>query len=588
MAREHLGIAATRSRTQNRAVREDFDLASPARRPIAARRRIENDDGVLHRSVVRRGFDLFFKVGLRNLPAVRKTARVLLIVLGAIVLFAVVILLAVNLYVQSQGTQARIQRELSQRLGTTLRLRRMSVTPWGGLKLSGITIPQVAEGPNAEFLDAKTFRLRIHFASLFSRRLVIKEISLIDPAVVWLQNADGKWRIPAGAPAKVGEPATSSTAVPVVSDSVAPASAPNPGSTEDRPSAAVSPAESERRESSFVPELRRVNLVGGHFQFLDAKAGVVAKFDDVQFHSNFRNTAAVKGSVSIAKTSLRDRFFLQRLQSRLEYGPAALEMTEVTAQAGGGDITGAFRMEPETQDSPFTAKVRFRDIQSDQIVSEAGGPAGVVSGKLEGFLDAAGKTADPNALTGAGEIHLRDGQVRRYSVLEALGQLLQIEELRQLRLDDAHVKYHLSPGVVTVDELTLRSANLRLSATGTIGFDGKLQLKSQLAVNERIRKQLFRAIRDNFQPIDEPGFTAVNFNIGGTVDRPNSNLMDKVVGRDLKDIGSVINSLFGGVKSERMKKKKAPASEASPSAPPEATATPSDIPPDAPQPTPSP
>ena len=506
------------------------------------------------------GFGLFFKLARGNVPAVKKASRILLIVLGGVAGLAVVILLAVNLYVQSQGTQARIQQELSQRLGTTLRIQQMSVTPWGGLKLSGITIPQAAGGPNAQFLEAKTFRLRIHFASLFSGRLVIKEISLIGPTVVWVQNADGKWRIPPSA-----SPVTTR---PVGRDSVEPRptavlATSTPGSTESRPAAAppagvVATASPEETNAPFVPEVRRVNLTGGRFRFLDANSKVVAKFEDIQFHSNFRNAAAVKGAVSIAKTSLRDRFFLEGLQSRLEYGPAALELSELKAKAGGGEIAGSFHMEPETADSPFTAKVQFHEVQADQIVSQAGGPSGVVTGKLEGFLDAAGKTADPNALAGTGEIHLRDGQVRRYSMLEALGQVLQIDELRQLRLDDAHVKYHITPGVVAVDELVLRSANLRLSATGTISFDGKLQLASQLAVNETIRKQLFRAMRDNFQPIEEPGFTAVNFDISGTVDRPKSNLIDKVVGRDLKDIGSVINSLFGGVKSERMKKKNKP------------------------------
>src|SRR5712671_1846874 len=127
-------------------------------------------------------------------------SRVLLIALGVIVGVALLILIGVNMYVQSQGTQARIQQELSQRLGTTLQVRRISVTPWAGLKLSGITIPQSQHGVSADFLAAKTFRLRIKFGSLFAQRLVIKEISLINPEVVWAQNADGKWRLPSPPP----------------------------------------------------------------------------------------------------------------------------------------------------------------------------------------------------------------------------------------------------------------------------------------------------------------------------------------------------------------------------------------------------
>ena len=48
----------------------------------------------------------------------KKLRRVLLIMLAVIFGVAVLILIGVNMYVQSQGTQARIQQELSQRLGT--------------------------------------------------------------------------------------------------------------------------------------------------------------------------------------------------------------------------------------------------------------------------------------------------------------------------------------------------------------------------------------------------------------------------------------------------------------------------------------
>src|SRR3954452_19582097 len=127
-------------------------------------------------------------------------SRLVLVALGVIIGVALLILLSVNMYVQSRGTQARIQQELSQRLGTTLRIQRISVTPWWGLKLTGITIPQTQPGVSPDFLTAKTFRLRIRFSSLFGGQLVIKEVSLINPEVVWAQNANGKWRFPSQPP----------------------------------------------------------------------------------------------------------------------------------------------------------------------------------------------------------------------------------------------------------------------------------------------------------------------------------------------------------------------------------------------------
>jgi len=167
-------------------------------------------------------------------------------------------------------------------------------------------------------------------------------------------------------------------------------------------------------------------------------------------------------------------------------------------------------------------------------------------------------------------------------LLVLLGQILQIEELQELQLEQADAKYHLRPGLVTLDELVLRSPNIRLTSSGTVAFDGTLQLNSQLAINDRIRGQLFKAIRDNFHRIDDPGYSAIEFQVGGTIERPTTNLVEQVVGRD---ISSMLNSFFGGKKDRPKKKKKAvdamtavPSPSLAPEAAlPEATATPSPV-----------
>ena len=485
----------------------------------------------------------------------QKLGRIVLLVLGLIVGVAVLILIGINMYVQSRGTQARIQHELSQRLGTTLRIQRISVTPWAGLKLTGITIPQTQPGVSPDFLTAKTFRLRIRFASLFSQPLVIKEVALIGPEVVWAQNADGKWRIPS--PPVPQNEVEVSTPPPAAETAVVP----EPAAEMPPPpqSAPPAPVEPPAKKTAFTPEVQRVNVSGARFRFLDEKLKPVATFEGVDFRSSFRTANDLRGKVNIAKTSLRDRFFLQELHSPLRYASNELDFSEIVARAGDGEISGRFKMEPQAHDSPFTVQIKFREVDADRIITEAGGPLGTVTGKLEGRLDASGNTADPNALAGTGEITLRDGQVRQYALLVALGQLLQIQELQQLRLDEAQIKFHIDPGVVTIDQMVFRSENIRLSATGTVGFDGKLQLDSQLAVNEKMRGQLFRAIRDNFKPIDDPGYSAVGFEVSGTVGRPKTNLMERLIGRDLKDLSSVINGLIGGGKEKKKKKEEAPA-----------------------------
>ena len=285
----------------------------------------------------------------------KKLSRLFLIGIGAVLAIAIVLLLAVNLYVQSQATQARIQQELSQRLNTPLHIRRISVTPWGGLKLSGITIPQTEPGETGNFLDAKTFRLRIRFGSLFSQRLVIKEISLTKPNVVWIQNAAGKWRLPE-APLEerpVVEP-TEPSAMPA-SSAATPSGAVAEAGTPKPPIQPIGKVE-KQQPAPYAPEIRRVKLADGEFNFLDGKGKVVARFIGVDFRSSLRNTTALSGTIEIEKTSLRDKFFLQELQSPLRYDPTVLDFTKISAKADGGDIAGGFSMRPQEEDSPFTAQ----------------------------------------------------------------------------------------------------------------------------------------------------------------------------------------------------------------------------------------
>jgi hypothetical protein len=522
---------------------------------------------------------------------VRKLRRLVLIVLGTLIALGAVLLLGVNLYVQSQAAQAKIQQELTRSLGVPLKIRSMSVTPWSGLELSGITIPQTASASPKYFLEAKTFRLRLRFLSLFSQRLVIKEVSLINPRVVWPQDAEGKWRLPS-AKAPLSRPASTQQA-PSVSQSqgatdFVPANASSAVTTAvSVPSSPQLPvkAQSPGREPrlSVAPEVRRISVKNGDFTFLDQTGRLVASFTGVDFRTNIRSSLALHGDANVARISLRDRFFLDHLRSPLRYEPDVLELSKISAGVADGEVNGYFAIQTDAEDSPFTTSVDFHDVLADQIVEDAGGPKGMVKGKLEGSFQASGKTGNPDALVGKGEILLREGRVQQYRLLVLLGQILQIEELQELHLEQADAKYHLSPGLVTIDELILRSPNIRLTASGTVTFDGTLQLNSQLAINDRIRGQLFRAIRDNFHRIDDPGYSAIEFQVGGSVDRPSTNLMERLVGRD---ISSMLNSFFGG-KKDRPKKKKKPVEDAmtaapSPSVPaeqalPEATATPSPL-----------
>jgi len=80
-----------------------------------------------------------------------------------------------------------------------------------------------------------------------------------------------------------------------------------------------------------------------------------------------RNGLAFAAMLRSRKISVRDRFFLEQLQSPVRYEPNVLELSNMSARAGNGEISGQFAMQPETEDSPFSASVTFRNVQAIRL-----------------------------------------------------------------------------------------------------------------------------------------------------------------------------------------------------------------------------
>src|SRR5262249_21214154 len=103
-----------------------------------------------------------------------------------------------------------------------------------------------------------------------------------------------------------------------------------------------------RREprQAVAPEVRRVSVKNGDFTFLDETGGLVASFTGVDFRTNIRSAQALYGDAKVARISLRDRFFLDRLHSPLRYEPDVLELSKISARVANGEVNGYFAIQP--------------------------------------------------------------------------------------------------------------------------------------------------------------------------------------------------------------------------------------------------
>jgi len=463
---------------------------------------------------------------------VRKLAKVFLIVFGLLLALAAIGVLGINLYVQSAGTQSRIEREISAALGTPVHMTGSSLTPWGGLKISGVTVPQ-PDG-NGNFLEASSFAAFFEFLPLMRKQIIVDQVNIDTPKVVWIQNESGKWRMPAENEEKAPR---------------------------EKPVRETEHTEKlhEKKSAPFSVTVKKFRLDHGAFVFLDQKQRHVIAFDDVQVDCPSISGGNTEGSAKSDKVVVREELFLQNVSAPFSFTDGELSLHDVSAQIADGKLDGACTLQTAERHSPFTVDVHFDGINVDRLLTEAGQLPGVATGALNGWVNLYGHAGEPESIAGSGHISLVGGTVR-YGLFQMLGSALQINDLVLLNIQQAHADFRASDSRVHVDDLLLQTQNLKVAAHGDITFDGKMQLDARLTINQRIHRQLPGFIKSNFQQGEDSDTRYIDFVVDGTVGKPHTDLWDRVGGAKIqKEVTGIFQSIFGGKrKPEEKKKEKKP------------------------------
>ena len=444
----------------------------------------------------------------------RKLLKGFLIAAGILLALAAVGVLAINLYVQSAGTQKRIERALGSALKVPVHVTSTIITPWSGLKASGLTVPQVPPA-TGNFLEAASFTAHFDWLPLFKHRLDAAELSLDDPRVVWFQTPNGRWELPrAPTPPPSAEP-----------------------STEITPHAPATP---------WQINVRKLTVDGASFDFWDEKGLMAFEFAGVQFDCLDPRATGAQGHASCKYVSLHDLLFFHDMHTDWSFDLAALKLSSFETEIGGGQIRGDAQIATQAKHSPFNADVTFNGVNVDQLMFEAGQPAGQVTGTLKGWLDLSGNSGKRSSINGSGHLELAGGRMQDIELFQLLGQGLQIPDLVELNLKTAQVDVRVVSGVVNVDKLLLESQNLQLAAHGTIGQDSKLKLDARLTVDSAISNHLPSFILTYFKTDDTDNTRYIDFGIGNTLSHPKTNLLENILGHRIEgQMTDLFKNIFG-------------------------------------------
>ena len=497
----------------------------------------------------------------------KKVSKAILIALGVLLALGTLLIVGLNLYVQSPGSQARIQEELSKALRLPIKLTNTSVTPWSDLRITGISIPN----GGANFLEAASFTARYRLLPLLEGKLIITEMIVESPKIVWVQNAEGNWKMPepeeaAAAAKEETSPQSADPSVPAPSEA-ATSEIPSPDKPKKPKKAPKSEAEKASKdqpkspkEGNFQVVVNRFDVKNGTVELLDKSNKRVATLSDVNMIYTSLSAERVEGTATIGKAVWEDMLTVENFRTPFKYADHELTLAEITASLAGGSLRGWVNQRDDEAASPFKAAFDLDQIDLDRIMTDAGAQHGQAAGKVSGQFEMHGDARRTEKAEGTGRLDVSNGQFRQLEFFQGIGQALGIRELSDFRLKDGHADVRLGGEKLYVENLLLTTPDLQLSAKNgwvRLAKDKKVDLDAQLAVQESLVKQLPRMVRDSFAVADDNRRT-IDFKIFGTTDKLKTDLVDKLIGQKINaQFGDLISTLFGGSKKAEDEKKKA-------------------------------
>ena len=450
-----------------------------------------------------------------------KFAKRFLFAAAILVAAIALILLCINLYLQSGGVQQRIRDTAAKAIGTEINIRSTTYTPWEGLVLRGISIPD-STAPNINVVEAAALRIRFALPPLLQQRFVVTECALFEPKLIVRQLENGDWLIPL--PRRAPEPAPAPPEVP---------SAP------------------KVKGPSFKAELQRFRLGAGQISFLNAKNRTVLLLEKSDIDATIAPDLTAQGTIGIGRMNVGGVLKPHKVGGPFTWDGRIFELPEIQGSLAGGRLTGKFHL--ENGEAPtYTLAARLDGVLLKRLADEAGVEPGKTEGRLNGSVDLAGDPRNTDSLAGKAHFELIEAQLKPIELLSQLGELLQIDELQLLKLSEARVDLSIGNDRVQLDDVFLKSENLILTGQGPIRFNGKMKVEARLLINTKLQQQLKGILGNNFVESENPDYRQLPFTVSGKVDSPKTDLLDKLTGINIgQDVGGLLQNLFRAIPQQK-------------------------------------
>ena len=454
-------------------------------------------------------------------PCLYAAAAALTLAVGAV--------LAFNLHLQSAAMQQQLREAATGSIGLPINVRSTIYTPWDGIRLRGIVIPDM-ENEGVNFLEASEFQIVFRLLPLLQREFVVSRLRLKEAVLTWRQNAAGQWRVPR----HPGE----AVSVPVGTPALAlPAQKPETAAekTKTQPVFAVSVQSIEVRRSRILFENR------DGWPLLDA--------DSITAHASLTGNADALGEARISEAVLAGLIVSRDLASSFTLQDGLLTLPDIRGEVAGGQLTGLGSIATRTEGSPYEWALQLTGFKMTDLRL----PASFGGMRVEGILAAdfalQGRNAPQRLIRGRSRVEVENGRLIPSGYLQGLGRLLGIRELQNINLSEAHADFRIEDDFVHVEPLRLRAEDFTVEMRGPITRAGGMDLQGKLLLSPPVAARLTALTRRQLPVTDAadlPGYREVAFHITGTLEKPQSDLVSRLLGGGLGgQIGDFFLNLLG-------------------------------------------
>ncbi len=469
--------------------------------------------------------------------AFRRISKILLITLGVllVVLFGGVWLL--NRWLKSPELHAQVERELSLALKMPLKFKTLSISVFGGLSAQGVTVPD--RGHN--FFEATSFNAKNDLLALARGKVVFNEIQVNSPRFFLVQRPNGEWKLPDLPPDLQAELDAKKKAK----------KAAKPKDDSETKTAEATP---KPRKNSDV-RVGRIKISNGSAELLshDGKPFLTA-LSIGSLVSDVRDDN-VAGFVSIGRFVWHGNIAATEMKANVSYSEKGIVVEKLTAQMGGGAVTGGFANKAEQPGPPFSLKLMLEGVDVSRAAMDADAPPPDLDGIVSGTLELRGIGNNKKSFTGKTTFTLRNGSSRGIDWINQLGEVVQQEDidLEAFQIDEMKGEMQIGGDRVFIKSLTFNSPPLAMTATGQSRLDGtKLDLKANFLADKTFLTKRPN-IETQFGPADANNMRSVPFLLTGSLEKPKQNLMEKLTGTTDRTEQKIKLGLdiINGIKAER-------------------------------------